>query len=175
MIIWVSSTTRSHFFSASQDCHAISSRLRHHHASQDLRWSTPSNFHQIPPIPRTVDLIHWLVEAVFAVACYVWFCFCCFFVTPYSDDPRTGTPSESLDHYLRRIWLPQSYVANYLLPVISSVCTCSHQELLCFSRPPMSWTTSVAPIASSITSLQPVFSQSSRSFSRAWMYGSVFR
>lgn len=91
-----------------------------------------SNFHQIPPVPRTVDLIHWLVEAVFAVACYVWFTFCCFFVAPSSEDPRTGTPSESLDHYLRRIWLPQSYVANYLLPLISSVCTCSHEELLCF-------------------------------------------
>lgn len=91
-----------------------------------------SNFHQIPPVPRTVDVIHWLVEAVFAIACYVWFTLCCFFVAPYSEDPRTGTPSESLDHYLRRIWLPQSYVANYLLPLISSVCTCSHEELLSF-------------------------------------------
>lgn len=91
-----------------------------------------SNFHQIPPVPRTMDLIHWLVEAVFAVACYIWFTLCCFFVAPYSEDPRMGTPSESLDHYLRRIWMPQTYVTNYLLPVISSVCTCSHQELLCF-------------------------------------------
>lgn len=91
-----------------------------------------SNFHQVPPVPRTVDLVHWLVEAVFAVTCYLWFTFCCFFVAPYSEDPRTGTPSESLDDYLRRVWLPRSYVANYLLPLISSVCTCSHQELLCF-------------------------------------------
>lgn len=91
-----------------------------------------SNFHQIPPVPRTMDLIHWLVEAAFAVACYAWFTFCCFFVAPYGEDPRTGTPSESLDHYLRRIWLPQSYVANYVLPLISSVCTCSHEELLRF-------------------------------------------
>lgn len=91
-----------------------------------------SNFHQIPPIPRTMDLIHWLMEAVFAVACYAWFTLCCFFVAPYSEDPRMGTPGESLDHYLRRIWMPQTYVTNYLLPLISSVCTCSHQELLCF-------------------------------------------
>jgi len=91
-----------------------------------------SNFHQVPPVPRTVDLIHWLVEGVYAIVCYVWFTFCCFFIAPFEEDPQTGAPSESLDHYLRRIWLPQTYVVNYLLPLISSVCTCSHQELLCF-------------------------------------------
>ncbi|KAJ6136615.1 hypothetical protein N7512_001775 [Penicillium capsulatum] len=91
-----------------------------------------SNFHQIPPVPRTVDVIHWLVEAVYAVVCYCWFTLCCFFIAPIAEDLRTGTPGESLDHYLRRIWLPQSYVTNYLLPLISSVCTCSHQELLRF-------------------------------------------
>ncbi|KAJ5665691.1 uncharacterized protein N7477_008139 [Penicillium maclennaniae] len=91
-----------------------------------------SNFHQLPPVPRTVDLIHWLVEAVYAVVCYVWFTFCCFFIAPYEEDQKTGAPSETLDHYLRRIRLPQTYVVNYLLPLISSVCTCSHHELLCF-------------------------------------------
>lgn len=91
-----------------------------------------SNFHQIPPVPRTVDLIHWLMGAVYAVACYVWFTFCCFFIAPFEEDPQTGAPSETFDHYLRRIWLPRTYVVNYLLPLISSVCTCSHQELLCF-------------------------------------------
>lgn len=91
-----------------------------------------SNFHQIPPVPRTVDVMHWLVEAVYAVLCYSWFTFCCFFVAPLAEDLHTGTPGESLDHYLRRIWMPQSYVTSYLLPLISSVCTCSHQELLRF-------------------------------------------
>lgn len=110
-----------------------------------------SNLHQLPPVPHTVDLIHLLAEAVFAVVCYAWLTFCCFFVAPCYEDPRTNTPSESPDHYLHRIWLPQSHVANYLLPLISSVSTCPHEGLLCFSRPPMSWTTSLAPIASSIT------------------------
>lgn len=91
-----------------------------------------SNFHQIPPLPRTVDFIQWLVEAVYAVICYFWFTFCCFFIAPYEEDQRARVPSETLDHYLRRIWLPQTYVVNYLLPLISSVCTCSHHELLCF-------------------------------------------
>lgn len=91
-----------------------------------------SNFHQVPPVPRTVDLINWLVEAVYAVVCYLWFTLCCFFIAPYEEDLQKGTPSESFDDYLRRTWLPQYYITNYLLPLISSVCTCSHQELLCF-------------------------------------------
>lgn len=91
-----------------------------------------SNFHQVPPVPRTVDLINWFVEAVYAVVCYLWFTLCCFFIAPYEEDLRRGTPSESFDDYLRRTWLPQYYITNYLLPLISSVCTCSHQELLCF-------------------------------------------
>ncbi|KAJ5875697.1 uncharacterized protein N7473_013044 [Penicillium subrubescens] len=91
-----------------------------------------SNFHQIPPIPRTSDLIHWCVEAVYAVLCYLWFTFCCFFIAPYAENLQTGQLSETFDHYLRRVWVPQHYVANYLLPLISSVCTCSHQELLNF-------------------------------------------
>lgn len=91
-----------------------------------------SNFHQIPPVPRTVDVLHWLVEAVYAVLCYCWFALACFCIAPLAEDLRTGMPGESLDQYLRRIWLPQSYVSNYLLPLISSVCTCSHRELLRF-------------------------------------------
>lgn len=83
-----------------------------------------SNFHQLPPIPHMGDFVHWMVEAAYALLCYLWFTVCCFFLDP--------SPDESFDQYLQRIWLPQYYVANYLLPLISSVCTCSHRELLDF-------------------------------------------
>ncbi|EPS31152.1 hypothetical protein PDE_06107 [Penicillium oxalicum 114-2] len=91
-----------------------------------------SNFHQFPPIPRTSELIHWCVEAVYAVLCYLWFTFCCFFIPPHEEDLQSGRLSESFDHYLRRVRMPQHYTDHYLLPLISSVCTCSHQELLNF-------------------------------------------
>ncbi|KAJ5673994.1 hypothetical protein N7462_009433 [Penicillium macrosclerotiorum] len=91
-----------------------------------------SNFHQVPPIPRTLDLLQWFVEAVYAVVCYCWFTFCVFFIAPYDEDLQNETPSETFGHYLRRVRMPQYYVINYLLPLISSVCTCTHQELLCF-------------------------------------------
>ncbi|KAJ5095262.1 hypothetical protein N7532_007553 [Penicillium argentinense] len=91
-----------------------------------------SNFHQFPPAPRTADLVRWAVEAVYAIVCYCWFTICCFFIAPYEEDPKTGRLCESLDEYLRRMWMPRHYVTNYLVPLISSVCTCSHEELLCF-------------------------------------------
>lgn len=39
---------------------------------------------------------------------------------------------ESLDEYLRRIMLPRNFVNFYLLPLLSSVATCSHEALLQF-------------------------------------------
>ncbi|RHZ73461.1 hypothetical protein CDV55_107797 [Aspergillus turcosus] len=84
-----------------------------------------SNFHQLSPLlPRQGDVFQWLSEAIFALLCYLWFTVCCFLVTPIED--------ESFDHFLRRIYLPQYYNAKYLLPLMSSVCTCSHEELLRF-------------------------------------------
>ncbi|KAF7717428.1 Uncharacterized protein PECH_006419 [Penicillium ucsense] len=91
-----------------------------------------SNFHQLPPIPRTSELLQWCMEAVYAILCYVWFTFCCFFIAPHGEDLQNGQLSESFDHYLRRVRIPEHYAENYLLPLISSVCTCSHQELLNF-------------------------------------------
>lgn len=83
-----------------------------------------SNFHQFPQVPRNRDLFQWLAEGFYVLLFYLWFTVCCFLVAP-SD-------SETLHQYLSRIRLPEYYVASYLLPLISSVCTCSHKELLQF-------------------------------------------
>lgn len=84
-----------------------------------------SNFHQTPPIPRG-DLIRWIWEAIYVLFYYWWFVLCCFWVRPQVSGNSEG---ESFDHYVRRIHLPLYYVDSYLLPMISSVCTCSHMEL----------------------------------------------
>lgn len=89
-----------------------------------------SNFHQIPPVPRNRDLFQWIAEGIYVFVIYLWFTLCCFFVSP--SEPSASSPGETLDQYLRRIHLPEYYVASYLLPLISSVCTCSHQQLLQF-------------------------------------------
>lgn len=86
-----------------------------------------SNFHQTPRPPQDRDLVSWALEGIYVLACYLWFTVCCFFVPPLST-----SPGETLDQYLLRIRLPRYYVASYLLPLISSVCTCSHAQLLQF-------------------------------------------
>jgi hypothetical protein len=89
-----------------------------------------SNFHRLPPVPGKIDWFFWLVEAAYALFFYLWFIICVFYIAPY--EASSFSSCESFGHYLRRICLPQYYIANYLLPLMSSVCTCSHQELLDF-------------------------------------------
>jgi predicted NAD/FAD-binding protein len=85
-----------------------------------------SDNHEIPPPrPRAVGMVAYLFELVFVVACYVWFTICCQLVS-------ASRPSETLEEYLRRIRLSHRFVSYYLLPLMSAVATCSHQELLAF-------------------------------------------
>jgi hypothetical protein len=90
-----------------------------------------SNNHQIPPLrPNGFSWASWLVELCYLAVCYYWFTACCFFVTPKTLE-SSGT-EESLRHYVERIRLPAYYVKNYLLPLMSSVTTCSHDALMDF-------------------------------------------
>ncbi|KAJ6126326.1 hypothetical protein N7523_001938 [Penicillium sp. IBT 18751x] len=88
-----------------------------------------SNFHQWPPLQRG-DVFQWSMEVAMVLLCYLWFTLCCFFVAPAQSPNGEG---ESLSAYLQRIRLPQTYVTRYLLPMISSVSTCSHAEMLRFT------------------------------------------
>lgn len=82
-----------------------------------------SNNHRILPVrPSGADAIGHLLEAVFVLACYAWFSLCCFIVEPRA--------SESYETYLKRTRVPRRFVNRYLAPLMSSVATCSHEELL---------------------------------------------
>ncbi|RCI12657.1 hypothetical protein L249_0162 [Ophiocordyceps polyrhachis-furcata BCC 54312] len=83
-----------------------------------------SNQHRaLPPRPagRAV-LLHW-IELLYLLVCQAWFVAACFLVPP-----RT----ENLGEYLEKTWLPRRFVTHYLLPLMSSVSTCSHAEMLAF-------------------------------------------
>ncbi|KAM0271948.1 hypothetical protein ACHAQH_008887 [Verticillium albo-atrum] len=83
-----------------------------------------SNLHQTPPPwPAERSIPRHLLEILFLVISQVWFFLACFLVQP---------KAESLDDYLKRIWLPRRYVTHYLLPLMSSVSTCSHDDMLAF-------------------------------------------
>ncbi|CAG8918466.1 unnamed protein product [Penicillium salamii] len=100
-------------------------------AQADPYFIHSSNNHQLPPLrPNGLSWISWLIEVCYLAVCYYWFTACCFFVTPHTAE-SSGT-EETLRQYVGRIGLPQYYVTNYLLPLMSSVTTCSHEALMDF-------------------------------------------
>jgi hypothetical protein len=90
-----------------------------------------SNLHKLPPPrPSALSTISHLMEIVYLLACYTWFSICCFLVAP--REAGYTRLSETLDQYVKRIRLPEYFVAHYLLPLISGVTTCPHKALLEF-------------------------------------------
>ncbi|TDZ17048.1 hypothetical protein Cob_v009989 [Colletotrichum orbiculare MAFF 240422] len=87
-----------------------------------------SNLHQIPPWPGSRGILAHFVEILYLIVCQFWFTVACFLVQPITE-PDGG---ETLEEYLQRIWLPRRYATHYLLPLLSSVSTCSHAEMLAF-------------------------------------------
>ncbi|ELR04960.1 hypothetical protein VC83_02845 [Pseudogymnoascus destructans] len=90
-----------------------------------------SNNHGFPPIwPEGINLFSWLIEIGYVAVCYLWWSLCCFWIPPaLATNSRL---CESLEEYMKRIMLPRHFVNFYLLPLLSSVATCTHEALLRF-------------------------------------------
>ncbi|KAK1452945.1 hypothetical protein CCUS01_01962 [Colletotrichum cuscutae] len=88
-----------------------------------------SNLHQVPPWPGNRGILAHFVEILCLIICQFWFTVACFMVHPLTEGSDGG---ETFGDYLRRIWLPRRYATHYLLPLMSSVSTCTHAELLAF-------------------------------------------
>jgi hypothetical protein len=90
-----------------------------------------SNNHRIPPIrPQGRLFVNWVLDVIYVAVCYVWFTVCCFLIEPRRA--ARDSDCESLGQYLRRTRMPWAFVEDYLLPLLCSVATCSHEELLGF-------------------------------------------
>ena len=99
--------------------------------SERLHFVHSSNNHiPFPMKPEMSTFPGHLFEIGYLILWYSWFTICCFFIPP-TPATRT-TPCESLESYIRRIHLPRYFISSYLLPLFSSVATCSHKELLKF-------------------------------------------
>ncbi|KAK6860829.1 FAD/NAD(P)-binding domain-containing protein [Apiospora arundinis] len=84
-----------------------------------------SNNHRIFPIrPAGTDIAAHFLETAYVLACYIWFLLCCVLWIPHR--------SEDCGTYLKRTKVPHHFVHIYLVPLMSSVATCSHEELLAF-------------------------------------------
>ena len=106
------------------------------HFRQTQRGSQPyfihaSGNHQVPP-PRPPDshTLNWVLEVVFVVIFYYYFTFCCFCIPPQRYELEED--EETISDYLNRIHLPLYFTKYYLLPLMSSVATCTHEQLLDF-------------------------------------------
>lgn len=87
-----------------------------------------SNFHRIRPCIQNEVWIN-----LYLLACYLWYTIAVFMLPPrLRGTDRLGrreTRTETLDQYARRIRLPDAFLDWYLLPLFSSVATCSHADL----------------------------------------------
>lgn len=91
-----------------------------------------SSNHQVPPIrPKSYGYMTWILRTIFLAVGYFWFTACCFLVKP-KPATLSSSEDESFGQYLARIRLPRSFSKNYLLPLLSSITTCSHDALLSF-------------------------------------------
>ena len=99
--------------------------------NEQLHFIHSSNNHHIPPIrPRGTQLLTYVVETAYLLVLYIYFSLCCFFVPPLPESGKI--PCESFGLYVHRIRLPMYFISHYLLPLMSSVATCSHEDLLAF-------------------------------------------
>lgn len=119
----------SQLFVYSFEKHTVSETFNER--SKECYFIHSSNNHRLPPIrPAGMSLFSWFIEILYVSVYYLWWSFCCFWAPPMLA--TNSRMCESLDEYIQRIMLPRYFVNFYLLPLLSSVATCSHKDLLQF-------------------------------------------
>ena len=98
---------------------------------EHLHFVHSSNNHILLPMrTQRATLTGYLLEIGYLILWYTWFTICCFFVPPIAASRTTSC--ESFRSYIRRIYHPKYFISSYLLPLFSSVATCSHEAILEF-------------------------------------------
>lgn len=106
------------FSALTAPCHTIIDPL----TDPSLHFIHSSNNHRLPPLkPPHMSYLSFAFEALYLLLCYVWFTICCFAIEDH--------PCETFGEYLQRTGIPERFTAQYLLPLISSVATCSFEEM----------------------------------------------
>ncbi|CZS81136.1 unnamed protein product [Fusarium graminearum] len=107
--------------------------VSHNGSDNESYFIHASNLHQTPPPwPGNRGLIAHITEILYLIVCQFWFTIACFLVTPLDATTSSTGYGESLSEYFDRIRLPRRYISHYLLPLLSGVATCTHEEMLQF-------------------------------------------
>lgn len=92
----------------------------------------PSNLHCLPIIWTPFrDLLSNILAILYMLpllACYIWFTIACHFLPPKVRGRKGVTDTETLEVYTNRIHLPEFFLNDYILPLFSSVASCSHEQ-----------------------------------------------
>lgn len=103
-------------------------RFTRRDAKQDYFVHASLNHQFPPPRPTHSGFLVWIIEYLCVGLFYLYYSICCFVVVPMQSTSYSNC--ETLGQYLARIHLPDHFVRGYILPLISSVATCSYVELL---------------------------------------------
>ncbi|KFY62450.1 hypothetical protein V496_04582 [Pseudogymnoascus sp. VKM F-4515 (FW-2607)] len=93
-----------------------------------------SNKHKIfppnpEPNPSLYQKIRHLLLSLTLALCYTVFSFGVRFFPPEVSKPgQETTKTETIENYCKRLFLPQFFLNDYLVPLFSSVATCSHDD-----------------------------------------------
>lgn len=97
-----------------------------------------SNGHRkIPPVPMPnpslfSSIKHYALMLTVAL-CYAVFAFGVKFIPPKVSKPGSeATKTETIEQYCNKLWLPKFFLNDYLVPLFSSVATCSHEDFRSF-------------------------------------------
>jgi hypothetical protein len=92
-----------------------------------------SNRHRmIPPLPITdpslVDRVKHYSLMLIVALCYAVFTTGCYIFPPRVSRVGEASRTETIGQYCNRLWLPDFFLNDYLVPLFSSVATCSHED-----------------------------------------------
>ncbi|OBT65202.1 hypothetical protein VE03_04709 [Pseudogymnoascus sp. 23342-1-I1] len=99
------------------------------HASNKHRIFPPNPV----PNPSIYQRVRHLLLSLTLGLCYAVFAFGVRFFPPGASKPgEEASKTETIEHYCKRLFLPQFFLDDYLVPLFSSVATCSHDDFRSF-------------------------------------------
>ncbi|KFY16433.1 hypothetical protein V492_01342 [Pseudogymnoascus sp. VKM F-4246] len=98
------------------------------HASNKHRIFPPNPV----PNPSLYQKIRHFLLSLTVGLCYAVFAFGVRFFPPGVSRSGEATETETIEHYCNRLFLPQFFLKDYLVPLFSSVATCSHDDFRSF-------------------------------------------
>lgn len=91
-----------------------------------------NGYKKIPPLPMpnpgVIDVVRHYVLMLSVALCYAAFAIGIYVFPPKVGGAGQANKTETIKQYCNRLWLPAFFLDDYLVPLFSSVATCSHED-----------------------------------------------